>query len=121
MQRFSLELLTFFFSSRRRHTRLVSDWSSDVCSSDLAGQGIATPGDILARIFARRGLSLSAYNAYQSIIRGGHTFLIIRASDAPVGNMGDNIDVLVPLNQDTMDRHLKLLKNGACVIYDGDK
>src|SRR5437016_10393864 len=28
-------LLFFFFSSRRRHTRLVSDWSSDVCSSDL--------------------------------------------------------------------------------------
>ena len=26
----------FFFSSRRRHTRLVRDWSSDVCSSDLA-------------------------------------------------------------------------------------
>src|SRR5258706_5234958 len=30
--------LFFFFSSRRRHTRLVSDWSSDVCSSDLAMQ-----------------------------------------------------------------------------------
>src|SRR5437016_3586120 len=28
-------LCFFFFSSRRRHTRLVSDWSSDVCSSDL--------------------------------------------------------------------------------------
>src|SRR3989339_383587 len=27
--------IIFFFSSRRRHTRLVSDWSSDVCSSDL--------------------------------------------------------------------------------------
>src|SRR5258706_2926892 len=27
--------MRFFFSSRRRHTRLVSDWSSDVCSSDL--------------------------------------------------------------------------------------
>src|SRR5262245_63492723 len=26
----------FFFSSRRRHTRCLSDWSSDVCSSDLA-------------------------------------------------------------------------------------
>src|SRR6266487_4670934 len=25
----------FFFSSRRRHTRLTGDWSSDVCSSDL--------------------------------------------------------------------------------------
>src|ERR1019366_10196216 len=27
-----------FFSSRRRHTRLVSDWSSDVCSSDLTAR-----------------------------------------------------------------------------------
>src|SRR5256885_13237824 len=26
----------YFFSSRRRHTRLQGDWSSDVCSSDLA-------------------------------------------------------------------------------------
>src|SRR5256885_10780262 len=29
----------FFFSSRRRHTRLQGDWSSDVCSSDLPGTG----------------------------------------------------------------------------------
>src|SRR6478672_5690925 len=29
--------LTFFFSSRRRHTRSERDWSSDVCSSDLTG------------------------------------------------------------------------------------
>src|SRR5690242_21711533 len=28
----------FFFSSRRRHTRLTCDWSSDVCSSDLNAQ-----------------------------------------------------------------------------------
>src|SRR5690625_6694708 len=30
----------FFFSSRRRHTRWPRDWSSDVCSSDLAGRNI---------------------------------------------------------------------------------
>src|SRR5690348_1172304 len=29
-------LMLFFFSSRRRHTRWTGDWSSDVCSSDLA-------------------------------------------------------------------------------------
>src|SRR6266542_5400500 len=29
-------LVFFFFSSRRRHTRCYRDWSSDVCSSDLA-------------------------------------------------------------------------------------
>ncbi|MBI4658746.1 MAG: 2-oxoacid:acceptor oxidoreductase subunit alpha [Verrucomicrobia bacterium] len=85
------------------------------------GQGIASTGDILARIFARRGLHLNAYNAYQSIIRGGHTFLTIRASDAPVRNMGDKIDVFIPLNQDAMDRHLRLLKVGACAIYDHEK
>src|SRR5256885_5050888 len=31
-----LSSCVFFFSSRRRHTRLQGDWSSDVCSSDLA-------------------------------------------------------------------------------------
>src|SRR2546426_3569615 len=32
--------LYFFFSSRRRHTRLQGDWSSDVCSSDLIEDGV---------------------------------------------------------------------------------
>jgi len=85
------------------------------------GQGIASTGDILARIFARRGLHLNAYNAYQSIIRGGHTFLTIRASEAPVGCVGDKIDVFIPLNQDTMDRHLHLLRAGACAVYDHER
>src|SRR5205814_5331790 len=31
-------LCVFFFSSRRRHTRCLSDWSSDVCSSDLSSR-----------------------------------------------------------------------------------
>src|SRR5258707_15084518 len=31
-----MSLVLFFFSSRRRHTRYWRDWSSDVCSSDLA-------------------------------------------------------------------------------------
>jgi 2-oxoglutarate ferredoxin oxidoreductase subunit alpha len=85
------------------------------------GQGIASTGDILARIFARRGLHLNAYNAYQSIIRGGHTFLTIRAGEHPVRNLGDRIDLMIPLNQDTMDRHLRLMTAGSAVIFDGDK
>src|SRR5437762_13486880 len=31
-------VFSFFFSSRRRHTRYIGDWSSDVCSSDLRPQ-----------------------------------------------------------------------------------
>ena len=86
-----------------------------------AGQGIATPGDILARIFVRRGLHLNAYNAYQSIVRGGHIFLTLRTSDEPVLSFGDKLDIMIPLNQDTMNRHLGLMKSGSAVLYNGDK
>src|SRR5260221_5707431 len=33
-------IYVFFFSSRRRHTRSLCDWSSDVCSSDLSALGL---------------------------------------------------------------------------------
>src|SRR5438093_12644269 len=53
----------FFFSSRRRHTRLVSDWSSDVCSSDLDGFRLAvTSAWPLAGISsARSGVNLTSH------------------------------------------------------------
>ncbi len=85
-----------------------------------AGQGIATPGDILARIFVRRGLNLYTYNSYQSIIRGGHIYLTIRISDKTIQSHGDRLDMLVCLNQDTMDRHLHLMGDGTRVLFNGD-
>jgi 2-oxoglutarate ferredoxin oxidoreductase subunit alpha len=85
-----------------------------------AGQGIATPGNILARMFAARGLRLNAYNAYQSIVRGGHIFLTLRISDQKIHSHGDQINLLVCLNQDTMDRHLGLIGPGGRVIFDSD-
>src|SRR5256885_8436328 len=39
----------FFFSSRRRHTRLQGDWSSDVCSSDLNRLNTLYSRDVLDR------------------------------------------------------------------------
>ena len=85
-----------------------------------AGQGIATPGDVLARIFVRRGLHLSTYNAYQSIIRGGHIFLTVRISDHPIFSHGDKLDLLFCLNQDTMDRHQRLMGPGSRVVFNSD-
>src|SRR3712207_4105980 len=37
--------MSFFFSSRRRHTRYWRDWSSDVCSSDLVEAGLGLVED----------------------------------------------------------------------------
>jgi len=85
-----------------------------------AGQGIATPGNILARLFVRRGLHLYAYNAYQSIIRGGHIFLTVRVSDQQVHSHGDRLDLLICLNQDTMNRHRGLMGPGSRVIFNSD-
>ncbi|MDA0768749.1 MAG: 2-oxoacid:acceptor oxidoreductase subunit alpha [Chloroflexi bacterium] len=85
-----------------------------------AGQGIATPGDILARVFVRRGLHLYTYNAFQSIVRGGHIFLTMRVSENPIYNHGDKLDLLLCLNQDTMNRHLKLMGPNTRVIYNSD-
>ena len=85
-----------------------------------AGQGIATPGNILARLCARLGVHMYAYNAYQSIIRGGHSFLTVRCSDRNIRTHGDTIDLLICLNQDTMDRHLEHMREGTSVIYNSN-
>lgn len=86
-----------------------------------AGDGSASAGDVLAFVLARRGLHLNTYNAYQSIVRGGHILLTLRTSDRPVFTHGDKLDVLICLNQDTMDRHLKLMKAGSSVVFNSDK
>jgi 2-oxoglutarate ferredoxin oxidoreductase subunit alpha len=85
-----------------------------------AGQGVATPGDIFAKIFSRRGLHLNAYNAYQSIIRGGHTFLTVRTGPDKIATTDGHLDLLIPLNQDTADRHLRLLTDGGACLYNAD-
>src|SRR5262245_62878045 len=41
-----MSLVFFFFSSRRRHTRCLSDWSSDVCSSDLFANAVRFWGEV---------------------------------------------------------------------------
>src|SRR5574341_2457188 len=53
-------LLVFFFSSRRRHTSLVGDWSSDVCSSDL---GVFMRRNRFSTAFAATGITLLALSS----------------------------------------------------------
>src|SRR5260221_1650561 len=45
----------FFFSSRRRHTRSLCDWSSDVCSSDLISEVIDTEYARLESLPVKKG------------------------------------------------------------------
>src|SRR6266498_1979720 len=52
---------SFFFSSRRRHTRCGRDWSSDVCSSDL---GVPVPDPMAADAGARLEIALGRGKAH---------------------------------------------------------
>ena len=84
------------------------------------GQGIESSGPLLLRICARRGIYAFTYSAYQSLIRGGHTFLTMRLSSEPVANHGDKIDLVIALNQDAMDKHLQNIVPGGAILYNSD-
>ncbi|MCS7312514.1 MAG: 2-oxoacid:acceptor oxidoreductase family protein, partial [Acidobacteria bacterium] len=82
-----------------------------------AGEGIGRTGDSIAKIAARYGLHIYAYNSYQSVIRGGHVWLRIRIATEKVYNHGDHLDVLIALNQDTFDRHLREVDSDGWVLF----
>src|SRR5699024_11489403 len=52
LRRFVFAQISFFFSSRRRHTRSKRDWSSDVCSSDLGISHVVLPAITLGTSLA---------------------------------------------------------------------
>src|SRR5947207_11394372 len=56
--------LFFFFSSRRRHTRSLCDWSSDVCSSDLSrSQASVEEEDPSTEAWLREGITFEKLDA----------------------------------------------------------
>src|ERR1700676_804357 len=86
-----------------------------------AGDGVASAGNTLALSVARQGLGVYAYNSYQSVIRGGHSWLRLRLSDQKPLNHGDQVDALIALNQDTLDRHLPELVAGGAALFNSAK
>src|SRR5260370_6711445 len=71
-----LDLLCFFFSSRRRHTRFKCDWSSDVCSSDLSRAPRRQAAQLEIRTPVRlRPCSTRRLDAWMSIVGLGLAFL----------------------------------------------
>src|SRR5260370_25920393 len=77
---FMLLSLFFFFSSRRRHTRFKCDWSSDVCSSDLAGLHF---DDALLAAIEARGAALARLTLHV----GAGTFQPVRSDTVEAHRM----------------------------------
>ncbi|MEW6209579.1 MAG: 2-oxoacid:acceptor oxidoreductase subunit alpha [Acidobacteriota bacterium] len=86
-----------------------------------AGDGLDKTGDTIAKTCSRLGLYLCAYNSYQSVIRGGHIWLRVRISEEKVHTHGDHLNVLIALNQDSIERHAREVARGGAIIYNSDK
>jgi len=96
----------------------VNDFS--VLIGGKAGFGIDRAGLIIANILNQIGYRLYIYRDYPSIIRGGHTFSIIRASKEKIACHKKKINILLALNQDTFNFHKDKLTADAVVVYDSD-
>ena len=86
-----------------------------------AGDGLDKSGDTIAKTCSRLGLYVSAYNSYQSVIRGGHIWLRVRIAEKKISSHGDHLNVLIALNQDAIERHAREVEPGGAVIYNADK
>lgn len=86
-----------------------------------AGDGIRQAGHIIARILNRIGYRIFFYDDYPSLIRGGHNFSIIRASEKRIVAHKETVDVIIALNQDAVENHKHRLNAGGIILYDSKK
>jgi len=82
-----------------------------------AGQGIQTIGDLLCDVCHQSGLFIFSVDDFESRIRGGNSFNLLRISDKEISAPGNGLDILVCINQDTYDLHKDaLLSQGIAII-----
>jgi 2-oxoglutarate ferredoxin oxidoreductase subunit alpha len=83
-----------------------------------AGQGLATVGTILTKALVRTGYRVVVTQSYQSRIRGGHNTFAVRASVDEVVAPREAVDVLVALNEETVELHRGELAPGGIIVAD---
>ncbi|MDI6854240.1 MAG: 2-oxoacid:acceptor oxidoreductase subunit alpha [Deltaproteobacteria bacterium] len=86
-----------------------------------AGQGVHSISAPLGKALVRHGAHVFTIQDYQSRIRGGHLFNVIRVSDAPLSSPRLGVDILVALNQETLDLHREEVSPEGIVIYDASQ
>jgi len=83
-----------------------------------AGQGSAVTSRFIAKVFCRFGYYVFNYRDYPSLIRGGHNFNVLRISDKPVYSHKEKYDVILALDQKTIDLHQKNLNKNGFIFAD---
>ncbi|REJ34493.1 MAG: 2-oxoacid:acceptor oxidoreductase subunit alpha [Bacillota bacterium] len=82
------------------------------------GQGIDSTGELLAIVCNRLGYYIYGYRHFSSRIKGGHSNYKIMIGTEPVASTSSELDVLVAIDQETIDRNHKELVEGGIIVAD---
>ena len=82
------------------------------------GQGVESCGEILGKVLAQEGYSLFSQRLFASRIKGGHTTIALRIATKEIATIGEHVDCLVALDQETIDIHGKEVPEGGVIIAD---
>jgi 2-oxoglutarate ferredoxin oxidoreductase subunit alpha len=86
-----------------------------------AGDGVLFTGNVLAKILKKEGWEVATYRYFPSNIRGEPTHYIIRASQKKVFGLGNEIDVLLSFDCESIIKYTKLIAQGGIVLCDGEE
>jgi len=94
----------------------MSRESLNIMIGGEAGQGLVTIGQVLAKALIRSGHHILVTQDYMSRVRGGHNTFTIRAATHELDSPCEGVDLLIALNQETLDLHGGELRPGAVVV-----
>jgi 2-oxoglutarate/2-oxoacid ferredoxin oxidoreductase subunit alpha len=84
-----------------------------------AGQGINFLSKLVSQTLTTNGYFTFNYRDYPSIIRGGHNFNVLSISDSAIESHETSIDIMVALDQRTIDSHkTELKKDGVLITFE---
>ena len=83
-----------------------------------AGQGIKSAGLMLAKLASRSGYQIYTYTEYPSLIPGGHNVVQVMIYPEAVTAPTRYANLLVALNQETIEQHFEELIPGSGIIFD---
>lgn len=86
-----------------------------------AGDGSGSANSIFLKTCARVGIHVFASYNYQSAIRGGHIYWKSRISKNKLYSQGDDLDILIALNQESVGIHGPRVLAGGGIIFNADK
>ena len=85
-----------------------------------AGDGINSAGAMAAQLLNHWGYRIYLYFDYPSLIRGGHNFAIVRGRETATGTCGMQVDFVLALDQETVERHKNAWKKDTAIIFNED-